>query len=312
MTPDIAAQSFGLCPITVTQAGLGGNNRLYHVDCGNNRVFALKFYPQTPGDSRNRKDTEFQALKFLRKAGVDNVPRALDSHPGDNFALYEWIEGKPPQTIDLKDIDQALEFILTLKKISFFSSDMNLASEACLSLGEITRQIGNRLEKLQNIAQQYPLLEQFLADFVSVFEKFASNDLTEISPLKRILSPSDFGFHNAIRAPNGELIFIDFEYFGWDDPVKLVADFLWHPGMALSAEQKNHFRQKALEIFDFSERLELAYPLYGLRWIMILLNEYLPERWERRQAAGNQDDLQTVLARQLAKAQKYLEAIKHG
>ena len=36
----------------------------------------------------------------------------------------------------------------------------------------------------------------------------------------RTLSPSDFGFHNALRTPAGTMVFLDFEYFGWDDPAK--------------------------------------------------------------------------------------------
>ena len=36
----------------------------------------------------------------------------------------------------------------------------------------------------------------------------------------------------------------------------------------------------------FSDRLDLLHPLYGLRWCLILLNEFLPERWARRAFAG--------------------------
>ena len=46
----------------------------------------------------------------------------------------------------------------------------------------------------------------------------------------RVLSPSDFGFHNALRRPDGTIVFVDFEYFGWDDPAKMMADAMLHPG----------------------------------------------------------------------------------
>ena len=49
----------------------------------------------------------------------------------------------------------------------------------------------------------------------------------------RALSPSDFGLHNALRTKDGQLRFIDFEYFGWDDPVKLVSDTAIQPGSSL-------------------------------------------------------------------------------
>src|SRR6185503_11886129 len=39
------------------------------------------------------------------------------------------------------------------------------------------------------------------------------------------LSPSDFGYHNAVLADDETVRFFDFEYAGWDDPAKLVCDF---------------------------------------------------------------------------------------
>ena len=49
---------------------------------------------------------------------------------------------------------------------------------------------------------------------------------TKLPRHKQILSPSDFGFHNSLMTINGSLTFIDFDYFDWDDPVKLTADFI--------------------------------------------------------------------------------------
>jgi len=43
------------------------------------------------------------------------------------------------------------------------------------------------------------------------------------------LSPSDFGFHNALVDPSGALSFLDFEYAGRDDPAKPVSDFFCQP-----------------------------------------------------------------------------------
>ena len=58
---------------------------------------------------------------------------------------------------------------------------------------------------------------------------------------QRTLAPSDFGFHNTLRYANGALAFVDFEYFGWDDPAKLTADIMLHPGRPLSAPQRQRF-----------------------------------------------------------------------
>lgn len=74
---------------------------------------------------------------------------------------------------------------------------------------------------------------------------------------------------------------MDFEYFGWDDPVHLVADTLQHPGMELQGDLAAHFLKRCSQIYgkgdpDFDARLRILYPLYGLRWCMIMLNPFLP------------------------------------
>ena len=102
---------------------------------------------------------------------------------------------------------------------------------------------------------------------------------------------SDFGFHNAILKESGDLVFLDFEYFGRDDPVKLMADFIWHPGMKLSHSQKIDWVKGAFRIFDdnlgLSKRFSSALPLYGLKWSLIVLNEFLEDGWHKRSYANN-------------------------
>ena len=66
--------------------------------------------------------------------------------------------------------------------------------------------------------------------------------ITELAQEKRSLVPADFGFHNSLRQGDGSLAYVDFEYFGWDDPVKLTADILLHPGVPLGAAQRERFR----------------------------------------------------------------------
>jgi len=75
-------------------------------------------------------------------------------------------------------------------------------------------------------------------------KKFKNN----ISNSNRILSPSDFGLHNTISEKK-KLYFLDFEYFGWDDPIKLICDFFWHPGNNMSKKLKN--RLPLIHLKDF-------------------------------------------------------------
>jgi hypothetical protein len=202
-----------------------------------------------------------------------------------------------------------------------------LAAEACLSPSELTAQVEQRLHRLAAVAGE-PKLAAFLTGGVvpvlaearaHAENRMAAHGLDFAADLPhrdRTLSPSDFGFHNAIRRPDGSLAFCDFEYFGWDDPVKPVADFLLHPGMKPTDEHRVAFTAGALSLYgadpSYQLRLHALFPLYGLRWCLILLNEFLPDRWARRVAAGAVTDRDTVLSRQLAKAQALLDTAKRG
>ncbi len=48
--------------------------------------------------------------------------------------------------------------------------------------------------------------------------------------MKFIVSPSDFGFHNALLDDGGAISFLDFEYSGRDDPAKLDLRFFLSAG----------------------------------------------------------------------------------
>ena len=86
----------------------------------------------------------------------------------------------------------------------------------------------------------------------------------------------------------------------------MAADFLLHPGMCLSASLKQQFATGMTQVFGedlaFAVRLKLLYPLFALRWALILLNEFLPERWHNRALAGNLTDWDISKKRQLDKA----------
>jgi hypothetical protein len=80
--------------------------------------------------------------------------------------------------------------------------------------------------------------------------------------------------------------------------------------MGLTAELKKRFLDKISELFrtdtTFAARLQASLPLYALRWTMILLNEFLPERWARRVMASRGGDRVLILQTQLDKARKML------
>jgi len=168
-----------------------------------------------------------------------------------------------------------------------------------------------------------------LADFLSgELVPFLSESLTraEIMPGglehvlpqdRRTLSPSDFGLHNALRTGAG-LAFVDFEYFGWDDPAKTLCDFVLHPAMGLPPELGARFTRGFLARFggrdcNLPERVAAVYPLYGIKWCCILLNEFLRAADARRMFAAAPSCPDDDLSRrglQLAKARAMLDLVR--
>jgi hypothetical protein len=300
----------------------GGNNRLFRVETEGGKLLALKTYVRQTSDPRDRLGTEFASLEFLRRHGIICVPAAIAIDHAAGCALYEWIEGTPPRA-ERQSLAAALDLLRALDRVSDSADAAGLppASEACLSAGELLAQVERRLAALTTVASEHEDLARFLRRFSDAFDERRSRARAAharaglafdapIAARQRRLCPSDFGFHNALVRADGTVIFLDFEYFGWDDPVKVVSDFVLHPGMELTAEHRRRFLAGAIDVFaadaSFADRLEADLPLYALRWTMILLNEYLPERWQRRVLAGYRDERATVLRRQLEKARAML------
>ena len=79
-----------------------------------------------------------------------------------------------------------------------------------------------------------PALEREIVKAKAMVQAAGLDFAADLPQEWRSLVPSDFGFHNSLRRKDGSLAFVDFEYFGWDDPVKLSADILLHPGRTLA------------------------------------------------------------------------------
>ncbi len=314
----------------------GGNNRVYGVKLSDGRKVAAKCYPSQKEDPRDRLGVEFGGLDFLAQQGAGSAlpqPLAADSEAG--VALYEWIEGEAvaatdPEARKLSDVDQALELLEKLHDLRLTPGARELppGSDPCFSGADLVAGIAGRRSRLGEVAEDNDSLRVFLSGkfdpalegarqrAVRNYEAAGMDFSAAIPEGERTLSPSDFGFHNARRREDGSLVFLDFEYFGWDDPVKMTADILMHPGMVLSAEEETKFRAGLTEINRedpaYGKRLSALWPLFGLRWCLILLNEFLPERWFRRVYADGGRDREAAQIRQLDKAEAMLRQVTEG
>ncbi len=322
------------CDVQSVRSVSGGqNSRVYRASCGRRGVFAVKVYFQGAGDERHRLEAEFSALQFMWQHGMRCVPEPIAAEGRTGYAVYEYIEGSriSPGGIGSTDIDSAVDFLCRVDALRTEegSSSLPLAAEACFSVDEAVENIQLRLDRLraaQGDEEEDAGLGRYLEDsFVPAFnevrawcrsrmEVLGLRCESKLDPEERTLSPSDFGFHNALRRGSGELVFLDFEYFGWDDPVKIISDFLLHPAMEMEKEMRGRFAAGMLDHFrdrgNLSARLAVGYPLFGLKWCMILLNEFLRADLQRRTfAKGEAASGQEVLEKQLDKADRMLDRV---
>lgn len=283
----------------------GRNSKVFRVDCADGARVAVKAYFRSANDRRDRMGCEFRAFELLHRHAIAKVPAPLASDGQRHIAIYEFIEGTPVSSREVAatDLEQVIDFLRTLREIasSGVATAFQPASEACFSIQALFDNLTGRFQALERAAANEPALAEFLEQSFVPFRleveescrdfcrRHGIDLASEIPRSARTLSPSDFGFHNTLRRANGELVFLDFEYFGWDDPAKTVSDFLLHPGMELRAELKQQFFAGALPVFgttpQLEERVRAVYPLYALKWCTILLNEFTLDHGARRSFA---------------------------
>lgn len=313
--------------------GAGRNSRVFRLDLepgapGEPGSVVVKFYRRDPGDTRDRLAAEHGALTFLWNHGLRAVARPLACDHEAYCAVYEDLVGEVPAaaTATLAEIDATVAFLARLKELRSEPGAelLPVASEACFSLGELAANIESRYQRLAvspRDGDRRALHEWLDATFVPLRSQLlawaeARSGGVWLDASHRTLSPSDIGFHNMIRRPGGALAFVDFEYFGWDDPAKMLVDFVLHPGMDLAAAHRARYSAGLLSVFadesGLRARAETVYPLFGLKWCLIVLNEFLPGRSSVPQAAGvTAAAAHESRALQLAKADGIAHRIRH-
>lgn len=322
---EIAKRLLGVREVALERLDGGQNGRVYRVTASS-RSYALKTYFRHAADSRARMETEFASLTFLRECGERCIPAPLAADGGHACAVYEWVEGEvvAPGRLKAQHIDAATAFLSRLAALARRpeAAYLRSASEACFSGRALVDVLHRRLALL--LAQtEYRDLAGFLhAELSPAINAIATRSGKRLGEAFdrdlalrfRTLSPSDFGFHNALLRPDGTLIFLDMEYFGWDDPVKTISDFVLHPGMTIPPVLKQAFVASMLREFpEAAGRLAAFYPLFGLKWCLILLNEFLPAHLARRRFAGmSEHDIAARQNEQLAKARNILCAAHAG
>jgi hypothetical protein len=312
-------------PVSAERLSGGKNNRVFLVQDAAGARRVLKLYHVSVTDSRDRLGAEWRFIRYARSRAIDAVPEPLAMDRGDHAALYTFRPGRKlePYNVTALHVDAALAFILALNRSPRDLTGLSPGSEACFSLDDHLATVERRVVRLAHLDRFAPhgedavrlvaqeLVPKWQRVKAYVAAAAGSDSGTPLAEAGRIVSPSDFGFHNALVA-DGSMSFIDFEYAGLDDPAKLVGDFFSVPEIPTPLASLDRFidgLEHGLALgCGFGTRARLLIDAYRIKWACIILNDFMPLEETRRAFALGTDRAERCRA-QIAKAAAILNVV---
>lgn len=306
----------------------GRNNQVYRVETDAGRSLLLKRYFSDPRDTRDRLATEWNFLQRAWRDGVRAIPQPLAKDADEDAALYGFVSGRKLAAgeLDPRHIDAAADFILAINAQP--PAGIDPASDACFSVSDHLQLVERRVLRLAALDPPAPCAaeaQRFI--FMTLrpsWDAVRDRTMREAFALgldlhrpftedECCLSPSDFGFHNALASDDGKLVFVDFEYAGRDDPAKLVVDFFCQPEVPILPPYRDRFTARLSRGLPMDEaalaRCRVLIDACRIKWACILLNDFLPVGATRR-AFAEAGEREARCAAQLEKAKAKLAEIR--
>lgn len=290
--------------VTAVQPLAGGrNNRVYRV-VGEHTAAILKQYYRSPAGGHDRFASEVAWCRFCDHFQLPWTPALWASDATAGCAMFEELPGRRimASDVDAVAVSRAAAFVAAVNqhRDSALAKSLPHAADASFTWADHVHAIQRRLDRLAAITPQdeldRSLLDWLRIDLTPVWETvrarlldgLTESQVQDVLPSQEwCLSPSDFGFHNAWKLPDGELRFLDFEYAGWDDPAKLVCDFYWQVDLPAPRDTLPvMIASLTADTEALTERVWRLFPAFGMKWCGIVLNEFLQTDRDRRRFAG--------------------------
>jgi len=311
----------GANPDTLARLNGGINNHVFRCTAGR-QTFVLKGYMESTDSPHNRFKAETEFLTYAAAVAPTFVPRLVYSDQASRSIVVEHLEGECFQEGEQpleRDLAKAVDFIRLLNSnhASALEAISGSAADGFLRITDHLENIRTRIASMQSdhlptnlrdkADQTILMLKEHLCRLNKVTKKlFLIGQCTDIlDPADRCLSPSDFGFHNAIRTSQG-VKFFDFEFSGWDDPTKTVSDFDFQPKIPI-LPRKNILRSGLNQWSNSLEaRSKALSPIMALKWACIVLSRLNPMRYSQINQIRSSHDLSSSLNRNIELAKNYI------
>ena len=274
---------------TPTSTGGGRNSRTWTMQAGGRLVFVKE---TRRDDKRDRTACEVAFASFLRCHGWQHSPVPIAHDAAARIAVYEQIDGTAIDIVTAEHVAQAAAFARALRDMAQHADAASLidAADAAFDLADHIAIVDARVQRVAAECSSGPA-SSFVADeLVPAWravrdeakrhaEAGAGGDRVRALSAARVLSPSDFGFHNALVQRDGRLVFFDFEYAGWDHPAKMLVDFFLQPAHTADRSFIGSMADAIAGPADVSDLLAAAaqlHPVLVVKWAAIALNALLP------------------------------------
>jgi hypothetical protein len=315
------AHELGVKEESLIQLKGGINNRVYR--CGEGvESYVIKGYEPAECGKRDRMKSEVDFLGYAAIVAPHFVPRlhfcdwdrrcvVLEHLNGNNYT-----DGSAPTATDLEAAVTFFRLLNSENKLAREWIEMD-AAEGFLSLREHLANIRDRINAMcvDHLPKTYQDTARDLLFRIKEASEAIENN-TEvlitsglvsdaINVSERSVSPSDFGFHNAIRTSTG-VKFFDFEFAGWDDPAKAAADFLLQPRVPVRLTTSPLYMPVAEPDPSMTKhRAEALGLILRLKWTAIILAILQPKRMNKLLENTNSSDVEQLTEERLTRAAHY-------
>ena len=252
------------------------------------REIAVKFYRKNNKEHINRQRRESNFIKKAKETKAKDYVPTIFMEKEDKWTAFYWIEGENMKTLKETDIMTIGDFIenLNQKKNNDVDEKEN-AVDALINISALEIQLNQRIKEIieaPKVSGKEDLrdwminkvIQKGIKDSNKIYDKIkCENYFTEIKN-SQILSPSDVGIHNTIRTEKG-LVFIDFEYSGFDDLAKLACDWVLQPEYPLNRKKEEQLinRLEEMDVYanktkNWIQRYMTIKELYHFKWCLIM------------------------------------------
>jgi hypothetical protein len=292
----------------------GANNRLYElVAADGGRLLLKAYFP----DERDRLGREFGTLAFLCGRGFAELPRALVRGDKQRYGVYSFEEGAVRRGAELSVAEAVAiaRFWAELHRLGPDDVEVDLprAISGCFSVRDNLEVIRTRLRDFlaSPSLRSYPELIAFVAE-TPVAAEIESLIATALSGLPRReidavlprsawrLTNGDSGPHNVLLRPDSRICVLDWEYAGWEDPVRMAVEFVSHIGaVGMRPEVRRAFLGTYAAAAGLTDRdlrrLRQTELLYAINWAAVHLTGMTETKLASRRFALADFDLSGYL-----------------